>query len=267
MTIKRFIWSIIAFVPLTVISAQDFTKEVTCGSRVSFKAEAFDGFVFATWSDGVREPSRTIEVFSDTTIIAIFQDKCGDFADLPLVNRYDWILMLNVKKIYTEMHYTLTSDRVRWYRVVGQPDQLEYPIEGDPEDYYLGEGFSFTLDQNLERSGTYYAWVDLNLPQGAQCSGLWRTQLISFVSASSAAREVKLLPNATHPNGIMQLVGLNPDILTDIRIYSVTGQLLMQTSTIGAENYLLHAYPATGVFEVQVLSEQDNVVLRYLVKQ
>ncbi|MCQ2342484.1 MAG: hypothetical protein MJZ75_03195 [Paludibacteraceae bacterium] len=264
---KRYFLSILALLFVWVSSAQDFTKQVACGTWINFTAQPFDGYVFAGWSDGSTERARSVEVVSDTVITAIFHDKCGDFADLPLVNRYDWILMLNVKKITTEMNYTLSPERVHWYRVEGKPDNLEFPVENDPEDIYLGDGYSFTLDQNMHNAGTFYAWVDLLLPEGVTCSGLWRTEVVSFVTANTHAREIHLSPNHTNINGTLHLTGLNPNILTYIRTYSVTGQMLTETNTIGVEEYLLHAYPASGVFEVQVLSEEDNVVLRYLVKQ
>ena len=109
--------------------------------------------------------------------------------------------------------------------------------------------------------------MDLLLPQGLICSGLWRTEVISFVSADAPARKVQLLPNITIPNGTMKLVGLNPEIQTEVRIYSVTGKLIQSIGITGTEEYLLTACPVTGVFEVQVLSNEDNIVLRYLVKQ
>ncbi|MCQ2348374.1 MAG: hypothetical protein MJZ65_04210 [Paludibacteraceae bacterium] len=265
---KRVTLSIIALLTAWIVCpAQDFTKQVVCGTWVNFSAQPFDDFIFAQWSDGSTELSRSIEVVSDTVITAIFHDKCGDFANLPLVNRYDWILMLNVRKITTEMNYTLAPERVHWYRVVGDPDNLEFPIANDPEDTYLGDGYSFTLEQNLQNAGTFYAWVDLLQPEGVNCSGMWRTEVISFYSPSSPAREIGLSPNVTTINGTIHLTGLNPNILTHLRIYSITGQMLMQTNTIGVEDYLLHTYPATGLFEVQILSEEDNVVLHYLIKQ
>lgn len=263
---KRITLTILTLFSALVMSAQDFTKVVECGTWVTFYALPFDQFIFSHWSDGSTDSVRTIEVTEDMTFVAYFRDKCGDYAELPLVNRYDWILMLNVRKIVEEMHYDISPERVRWYRAVGKVDSLDNPDENDPEDAYLGEGYSFTLDKNLQQTGIYYALVELNSDSNLYCSGLARSELASFV-APEPTRQVRLLPNTATPNGTMYLVGLNPDITTEIRIYSATGKLLANTSTIGVEKYLLTAYPVTGVYEVQVLSNEDNLVLRYLVKQ
>lgn len=240
--------------------------EVSCGSVIQISATPLSGYRFARWSDGSIDSVRFVEIYSDTILIAYFAPNCGDYAALPLVNRYDWILMLHVKAI-TEMGYTLSPDRVMWYRVVGDPDSVDDTETSDSPDAYIGSGYSFTLDENLQNSGVYYAVVDLMADDGLECYGLSRTEMISFISTKQPARELKLLPNHTIPNGTMRLVGLNPDISTTIRVYSVTGKLLLETSTLGVEEYLLTAFPNTGVYEVQVLSSEDNMVLRYLVRQ
>ncbi len=250
--------------------AQETTK-VSCGSVIEVIATPLPGYHFTHWSDGNTDLARFVEIYSDTTLIAYFAPACGDYAALPLVNRYDWILMLHVRAV-SEMGYTLSPDRVKWYRVVGNPDSVDELDKGtrdtaDPPDAYIGSGYSFTLDENLQNSGVYYAVVDLLAQDGLECSGLSKTELVSFVSTKQPSREIRLLPNYTTPNGTMHLVGLNPDLNSEIRVYSVTGKLLMMTTTMGVEEYLLTAFPNTGVYEVQVLSDEDNTILRYLVRQ
>jgi len=242
------------------------TMEVECDSWVEMSASPVKDYVFTHWSDGSTDSIREVQVSSDTVFIAYFHDKCGDYAELPLVNRYDWILMVNVKWLVQVMHYEMSANIVHWYRVVGEVDKLEDPNPNDPPDFYIGEGYSFTLDKNLQQTGIYYGTIDFVPDSTKFCSGLSRTELAYFV-APEPTREVRLMPNATTPGGTMYLTGLNPDIETSIRIYSITGKLLKEATTIGAEEYLLTAYPVTGVFEVQVLSDEDNLVLRYLVKQ
>ncbi|MCQ2348371.1 MAG: hypothetical protein MJZ65_04195 [Paludibacteraceae bacterium] len=265
---RRYSLIIVFLLTIAVTSAKEVTRVVECGDKITLNAQPINGFHFVRWNDESEDSLRTIEVYQNAIFTAFFAPNCGDYAALPLVNRYDWILMLHVRKIVEEMHYTLSPDRVRWYRVVGDPDSVDdLDSTDDPKDTYLGEGYSFTLDKNLQQTGVYYAVVDLMEDDGLECYGLSRTELISFVRTDTPQREIRLLPNTIHPGGILHLVGLNPDISTTIRIYSVTGQLLMDYCTIGAEEYLLTAYPNTGIYEVQVLSDEDNIVLRYLVHQ
>jgi len=263
---KRFGIIFLALFTTMVATAQVITMEVECGSWVEMSATPVKDFVFTHWSDGSTDSIREVQVNEDAVYIAYFHDRCGDYAELPLVNRYDWILMVNVKWLVQDMGYEMSPSIVHWYRVVGEVDKLEDPNPLDPPDFYIGEGYSFTLDKNLQQTGIYYGTIDFVPDSTKFCSSLSRTELAYFV-APEPTREVRLMPNTTTPNGTMYLTGLNPDIETSIRIYSVTGKLLKEATTIGAEEYLLTAYPVTGVFEVQVLSDEDNLVLRYLVKQ
>lgn len=264
---RRIGFLIVFLLTIAVTSANEVTRIVECGDQITISAHPIHGYHFLRWDDGSTDSLRTIEIYQEATYTAFFAPNCGDYAALPIVSRYDWILMLNVRQIVQDMHYTLSPDRVRWYRVVGNPDSVDDIDTTDPKDTYLGEGYSFTLDKNLQQTGIYYGVVDLIEEEGLECHGLSRTELISFLSTEPLQRQVRMLPNATHPGGSLHLVGLNPNLSTIIRIYSITGQLLMDHYTTGTEEYLLTAYPNTGVYEVQVLSEEDNVVLRYLVRQ
>lgn len=264
---RRYSLIIVFLLTIAVTSANEVTRIVECGDPITLTARPIDNYHFVRWGDGSTDSVRTILIYEDAVFVAYFAPNCGDYAALPLVNRYDWILMINVRQIVQDMHYSISPDRVWWYRVVGNPDSVDSIDVTDPTDTYLGSGYSFTLDKNLQQTGVYYAVVDLIGDDKLECYGLSRTELISFQAPETPYREVRLLPNATHPGGIMRLDGLNPDITTTIRVYSVTGKLLIDDETTGSEYYSLTAFNVTGVFEVQVLSNEDNIVLRYLVRQ
>ncbi|MCQ2342487.1 MAG: T9SS type A sorting domain-containing protein [Paludibacteraceae bacterium] len=263
---KRIYFIIFSLLTAMVATAQVVTMEVECGDWIEISAKTIPNYIFTHWSDGSTDSVRQIQVNEDAVYIAYFHAKCGDYAELPLVNRYDWILMVNVKWLVQERGFVMAPELVHWYRVIGEVDKIEDPDLSDPRDYYLGEGYSFTLDENLRETGVYYATIEQNSDSTLFCSGLSRTELAYFV-APPRPRELRLLPNVATPNGTIRLLGLNPDIQTNIRIYSVTGQLLNESTTIGAEEYLITTYPNTGVYEVQILSDEDHAVLRYLVRQ
>ncbi len=264
-----------------------------CGDTVVLTATPDKGYHFSHWSDGDTSATRRIIVDGSTTYTAYFEPNCGDYAELPLVNKYDWVLMLNLRLLRDTMGYTLYPEGVKWYRVVGEVDKIRDPNDpdppgdppntSDPPDTYLGSGYSFTLDKNLQLTGDYYAVVDLIGGEGTLCSGLSRTQVISFMSPSDIKNEspppntdnespppnetkIRLIPTIAHPQEIMRIVGLDPNIQTHIRVYTVVGQLLVEDTTIDKEEYLLTAYPGTGVFEVVVMTNDDYVVLKYLVR-
>lgn len=51
---------------------QDTTATFDCGELVTIKAEANLGYHFVSWSDGVEDAERTIDLAKDTALTAIF---------------------------------------------------------------------------------------------------------------------------------------------------------------------------------------------------
>ena len=51
---------------------QDTTATFDCGELVTIKAEANPGYHFVSWSDGVTDAERTIDLAKDTALTAIF---------------------------------------------------------------------------------------------------------------------------------------------------------------------------------------------------
>ncbi|MGN1239732.1 MAG: leucine-rich repeat protein, partial [Paludibacteraceae bacterium] len=55
----------------------DFIGDVPCdGYSYYIRAYANDGYYFVGWSDGISNSSRTIHIYSDTTVTAIFKKYC-----------------------------------------------------------------------------------------------------------------------------------------------------------------------------------------------
>lgn len=76
---------------------------------------------------------------------------------------------------------------------------------------------------------------------------------------------VTLLPNVVTLGGTMTLKGLNEDEQTIIRVYSSTGHLMAQYTSVGEAKYILDAAGVSGCYFVHVSSPSVESILRYVV--
>ena len=74
-----------------------------------------------------------------------------------------------------------------------------------------------------------------------------------------------LLPNVVTLGGTMTLKGLNEDEQTIIRVYSSTGHLMAQYTSVGEAKYILDAAGVSGCYFVHVSSPSVESILRYVV--
>jgi len=238
------------------------TTLAECGSWIQLTATPFEDYHFVEWNDHNTDSVRLIQVSEDARYIAFFAANCEEYANWPVVALYDWLLMINVREI-NKMGYYFSPANVSWYRVVGEPDDMHNTFPQD--DQFVSSGFYLTLDKNLKGSGDYYAVVDVADAQGMLCDGLMRSVIIQY-SGSSAPQKVALLPNITPANEQIRLIGLDPNVETQVRVFSSTGRLVEQFSTTGVDTYFLQAASVAGCYQVQVQSQEGCYTLRYIVK-
>ena len=153
-----------------------------CGDSIRIEATPAAGYHFVEWSDGNTENPRLIAIDGDIELRAIFAPDCGTYAQVPVIQLYDWMLMLN-RDTLQKQHYELSETDIRWYRVVGEADDLE-TFTGDDE--LVGEGFYLTLGEKLTGTGQYYAVIDVsrNMAQGALCSDYMRSEIVDYSAPS-----------------------------------------------------------------------------------
>ncbi len=80
-----------------------------------------------------------------------------------------------------------------------------------------------------------------------------------------APGKVLLLPNAVSINDWMQMVGLDPDEETSIRVYSSSGQMVGNYTSKDSPTYMLQAQGVSGCYVVKVNSENIKTTLKYVV--
>lgn len=236
--------------------------KISCGSWIEIAAYPLDDYHFVKWSDGNIDSVRQIQVHEDATYIAYFAANCEEYANWPIVALYDWLLMVNVRAI-NEMGYYFAPENVTWYRVEGKPDDLHNSFPQDDKEVER-ESYYLTIDQNLNGTGSYYAIIDVSDSQGMLCDGLMRSVIVNYAGSKQFAK-LALIPNAIFIGQTMQLKGLNPDEISEIFIYSTTGQLVEQFVSTGESSISINPIHTTGCYQVVVKSRSINQTLRYIV--
>jgi len=238
--------------------------DVPCGTWLALRATVVEDWHFERWSDGNTDSVRLIEITSDTTLYAHFAPNCGDYAALPVVSLYDWLLMLDVRTIQAK-GYFFGEENVAWYRVRGAPDKIDEGVSADDER--MATGYYLTIDQSFQGTGDYYAVVDVSgSPSGLLCTGLMRSELVHYTS-SAAPPAPFLDPTMVRPSEPQRLLRLNPDHPTTVTIYDMNGRLLQSHNAEGVERLALQAAPVAGCYQVLVQNGDQRTVLRYIVVQ
>lgn len=237
--------------------------DVPCGTWLTLRATAIEDWHFERWSDGNTDSVRLIEITSDTTLYAHFAPNCGDYAALPVISLYDWLLMLDVRTIQAR-GYFFGEENVAWYRVRGAPDRIDG--SGGKDDERMATGYYLTIDQSFKGTGDYYAIVDVSgSPSGLLCTGLMRSELVRYTSSLAPPKLPMLEPTIVRPNEPQWLMQLNPDHPTTATIYDMSGHRLQTLTAEGAERMLLQAAHVAGCYQVVVQNGEQRTVLRYIV--
>ena len=239
---------------------------VDCGSQVDITATAKGLFVFEGWSDGVTEASRTIDVYSDTTLIAFFA--CPAYDELPIVPLYDWLIMVNVNELNAMGHYP-DPEECLWYRVVGDPDDVNGDAE-DRDDQLVARGYYLTLDKDLLHSGTYYCITRAQNPAGAYCGeGYMQSKLLDYSYShidDTPTKERHLYPGVATHGGPLRIEGLDKRERHTVEVFYASGQYVRTLVADGVETFYFTAESCSGCYIVRVSSPTATTIHRYIVR-
>lgn len=240
--------------------------DVPCGTWLELRALPHEDCRFVQWSDGNTSAVRQVEVTDDATYIAFFAANCEEYANLPVVALYDWLLMLDVRSVQAKGYWFAEKD-VAWYRVKGEPDLLSDNTGKDDE--FICRGYYLTLDKHLGGTGDYYAVVDVSSsPSGVLCTGLMRSLIVHYSSAASASRRTPVLePTCVRANAQQRLLYLDEQSATSVVVYDMSGRRVYSTEADKVENLTLRAVSTAGCYQMVVTNGGEQYVLRYIVIQ
>ena len=185
-----------------------------------------------------------------------------DMDNLPVVSKYgDRILLLNLNAIQATHGWSPEPEEVKWYRVVNDLD-----VYGEPgDDEFTGKtGHYFNYDDAAVMTGQYYALIVHNTVDNAdECEMYMRTEVITCAVDHIAPR---LLPNVARPNEALTLTNLNPEEITEVRVYSTSGELMETFVAEQVAEFIFNAAQYSGYYMVDVQTQNNKVTLRYVVK-
>lgn len=142
---------------------------------------------------------------------------------------------------------------IRWS--VRTPD-----VNADTE---VATGFYYTTENADALVGTYYARIVHAASSESDCAAEARTVILTCANSTKAPQ---LRPNVVLPEEQIQVVNLNPDMETDIVVYTSTGQKVAAYTSREAETFLMNAASDTGYYMVDIQCDGEKITLRYVVK-
>ena len=177
-------------------------------------------------------------------------DPCDEVDPLPAVSKYGHrLLVLNLTAINERYPgFQVEENAVAWYQV------------GANGDTFLGNGFYYTKDNGEPLNGQFYALV--TMPVGFECHEVPTI----ILNCNGVAAAPMLVPNVVTPSEAIRLINLDPEQVSNISVYSTTGELVAQFSASNTEEISFEAAQIAGYYIVEVQTEVEKISLRYVVK-
>ena len=176
---------------------------------------------------------------------------------LELVSKYgDRLLMINRTLFNTLLEDTLDliddTILVSWYRVA------------NPTDEFLGYGYYYCKPNgDVLDPGTYFAVVEIPPTGGAPCGSKGST--VPYTVKGGAAAPA-LVPSLARPGQNVQVVNLDPEQTTVIRLFTTEGVLQNAYTVSGQTSFTIKASDAHGFYLVELSNDSMKTTLRYIVK-
>jgi hypothetical protein len=162
------------------------------------------------------------------------------------------------KNIKLDSLDTEHPEYVVWYQMLGATP--------DPKtDKQVATGYYYTLPSAdpLPAGNKYYAVVDIAPKPGLDCGAMGTTKVVTIGKAAFAPA---LRPSLAKPGEDIQVVNLDPDAQTTIRVFSADGLMQKTMTTTGEESCTLKAAYENGFYLVEVISDDTKSTLRYIVQ-
>ena len=177
-------------------------------------------------------------------------DPCDEVDPLPAVSKYGHrLLVLNLTAINERYPgFQVEENAVAWYQVDANGDT------------FLGNGFYYTKDNGEPLNGQFYALV--TMPVGFECHEVPTI----ILNCNGVAAAPMLVPNVVTPSEAIRLINLDPEQVSNISVYSTTGELVAQFSASNTEEISFEAAQIAGYYIVEVQTEVEKISLRYVVK-
>ena len=207
------------------------------------------------WSD----PITDISVQDPTP-----ENDPDEMAGIDAVSKYgNRILLVNVKIVEETFGWVVEPEDVAWYKIVDDMDDWADPASPVNNDEFLANGYFYNLPDGESMQGEYYARIQHEKANPADCNGILQTETLICGTSKQAPM---LLPNIVKPSEVIRLVNLDPTTVSTITMYSTAGETLATFQSTDSESMTFNAAQMPGFYIVEVMSEEGQVSLRYIVK-
>ena len=170
----------------------------------------------------------------------------------PSVNKYDWLLMLNVNEIKAQ-GYVFEEKDVTWYRLSDN---------GNPQ--VVGNGYSYTIDRSLLGTGDYYARIELpTQTNDVACKCIYGTQIYRF--DGDVMPTPMLMPSIVGPRERVEVLNL-PMENAEIKVYDKVGKIYYTIESNGRSKVEFLSQDLPGQYLVEVKTPATKVTLKYVVR-
>ena len=206
-----------------------------------------DTLTTAAGCDSICQLNLTITTPFDTT--------------LSLVHKFgDRLLMINRNEINAMPGWQLDSLDVE------HPEYVTwYEIDPAGNERVVGTGYYYNLASGdpLPAGYTYYAVIDIPASTGAKCGAKGETERYTIPEANHIPA---LVPSLARPGEEIRIINLDPETQTIVRIYTAEGLMQGMYTVYGEESFTIKAADANGFYLVELMNDNLQTTLRYIVK-
>ena len=165
------------------------------------------------------------------------------------------MIVLHLNDFAANYGWTPANGQVTWYQVVGEIDNSWEIVD----DQVLGTGMYI---ENLDGfAGQIYAIIDSS--NADACGNLYRTNVLDLTAIGFAP---KLMPTVARPNENLHLLNLNSSEVTEVRVFSTSGELMETYNAEQVSEFVFKAATLPGYYLVEVQHNGEQTTLRYIVK-
>ena len=165
------------------------------------------------------------------------------------------MIVLHLNGFAANYGWTPANGQVTWYQVVGEIDNSWEIVD----DQVLGTGMYI---ENLDGfAGQIYAIIDSS--NADACGNLYRTNVLDLTANGLAP---KLMPTVARPNENLHLLNLNSSEVTEVRVFSTSGELMETYNAEQVSEFVFKAATLPGYYLVEVQHNGEQTTLRYIVK-
>ncbi len=172
-------------------------------------------------------------------------------ANLLHVKYGDWIIVLDVNALQDAAgkHQLVFSEAdVEWYQII---NGVETPMNHT--------GYYYTEDK--EMGGEFFVLIHAETKDG--CDAVIRSDVKLSKPANAP---LKLIPNVVANGGMMNLINLDEEAVSDIKVFDGSGVMTWKTTSEGSQVLEIQAEGAPGIYLMQVQSGDKQETLRYIIK-